>query len=736
MKNLILIALFFFLLNETYGQEISGTVVEKNSSGKSTGIPGVNIFLPGTNFGTTTNDKGEFSLIISGEFPVKLIVSFVGYQRDTIEFKQPVKGFEIGLRPSLSLKEIEIAGKRENTSYSSISTINTQIITSGELKKAACCNLSESFETNSTVDVNYADAVSGAKQIQVLGLDGIYTQILSENLPMIRGLMSPYGLSFIPGTWLESIQITKGTGSVVNGYEAMTGQINIELQKPEIAENVFVNLYAGDRGRLEGNLHLAHKFNERTSTMGFFHASNLIRKNDQNKDGFLDSPLYSQLNGFNRWKYSGKKFAGQIGLRILNEDRTGGQLTFDPEKTRDTLNGYGIGIRNRQIEVFTKSAFLFPNEPYKGLALVSTIRKHDLSSFFGLRDLRSSENSLYLNLIYQSIIFNSDHKFKTGVSYLYDDFKNRFNRKNYNRTESVPGIYGEYSFEKPGLMVGTIGMRLDYHNLYGLVYTPRLHMKFDLSEFTFLRLSAGNGFRVPNMFTDNPGLLASSRRIIILEDPLPERSWNYGLSLSHQFKLFGNEGSFNSDFFRTDFTNQFIMDFDRDQEAVYFYNITGKSYSNSFQAELSYSPMERLDLRTAYKRYDVKVGYMDGTNYKPFTASDRVMFNAGYRTKFDKWAFDYTLQWYGRKRIPLKYGHHEGQIVPTWSDPYFTMNAQITRKLKLFEFYSGVENLTNFMQHLPVIGYEKPFSSGFDASMIWGPVMGRVIYAGIRTKFK
>jgi len=737
MKLFIAILIYIFFINLSFAQTITGNIFEKNSKGEINYLIGVNIYWSETTIGTTSNDKGYFEIEKPQKFPSNLIFSYIGYKTDTILItdENPIN---IEMKSSVLLKEVEIIAREQSTKISTMTPINVETIGKKELLKAACCNLSESFETNASVDVNYTNAISGTKQIQMLGLDGIYTQILSENFPAIRGLSSGVGLSFIPGTWVESIQVTKGTGSVVNGYESIAGQINLEYLKPETSDKLFVNGYAGDFGRYEGNLHYAKKVNEKWSTLLFTHGSTIAKKNDNNKDGFLDAPLSTQYNVFNRWNYSNpNKFReGQLGVKILMEDKQGGQTKFDYKNDFGTKTNFGLGIKNKQFEVFTKTGFMFEEQPYKSVGIITNIKRNEQNSYFGLRKYNGEENSLYMNVIYQNIIKECNHKIKLGASYLLDNYKQSYNDSLFKRNESVPGIFTEYTYDYENKFSVVSGIRADYHNLYGLLINPRIHAKYNFQPQTVLRISGGRGLRVANIFVENSSILTSSRQVIVQENLLPEVAWNYGLTFTHKFDLFNREAVFNTDFFRTDFINQVVADYDKSVHQINFYNLKWQSFSNSFQAEFSFEPIKYFNIKTAYKWYDVRTTYSGELLSKPMLAKDRVFLNLGYITKYEKWKFDWTTKWFGKSRIPNTSSNPYQYRLNSYSDNYFILNSQVTRVFKKFELYLGCENLTDYKQPNAIIANNEPFSNYFDASLIWGPVMGRIIYGGFRFSIK
>lgn len=741
MNRLFLIYIFYLFTGTIMAQHTGGKVSAPDEKGAIGPLPGANVFWYGTTIGTSTDANGMFQIPNPDIIPARLVVSMVGFTADTILIKAPDQAdLKIVLKNSVTLKQVDVVAHQNSTSYSTIKPIGTELISGKELLKAACCNLSESFSTNASVDVAFTDAVSGAKKIQMLGLDGVYTQVLSENIPMLRGLSSAYGLSYVPGTWVENILVTKGTGSVVNGYESISGQINLEFLKPqEQKKRFFINVYGNHKGRVEGNLHVAKKLNEKWSTLLFTHASSNTLEQDMNMDGFLDMPLTEQYNVFNRWDFNNKKnFEAQFGIKALYEDRLGGQTSFNSDDhIHNTAYGpYKIGINTRQIDYFSKTGFLFPSRPGKSIGIQTSGKLQQQEMYFGLRKYNAEQKSFYLNAIYANFIKTTDHKYKMGLSYMLDDYIEKFNDSAFVRQENVPGIFAEYTYTGGEKFSLVAGVREDYHSVAGFQFTPRLHLRYAPLKKTTLRLSGGRGFRTSNVFVENQTVFASSREVIIREKLLPEIAWNYGFSFNQSFKMFTREAFINVDFFRTDFQNQVIVDLDQNVNRVVFYNLKGTSFSNSFQADFGFTPIESFDVKLAYKWYDVQTTYNYELLDKPYIPKSRIMLNMAYATYQEIWKFDFTTNWFGKTRIPSTVLSPVEYQLPTHSNSYFLLQAQITKKFRKFETYLGCENILNYTQSNPVIAAHDPFGPNFDASMIYAPIDGRVIYAGIRLSIK
>ncbi|HWB28156.1 MAG TPA: TonB-dependent receptor [Chitinophagaceae bacterium] len=721
---------------------IKGLVVSVDDKGKFEPLANATVYWLNQNKGVITDTIGVFS-IPEDTRGSRLVISYAGYRADTVAIEDN-KQLKIILAAGSQLKDVTVYGSKRAYYASSLTAVRTQVIGEKELYKAACCNLSESFETNPSVDVSYNDAVTGSKQIQLLGLAGIYTQLTVENMPGPLGIATSNGLSFIPGSWIESIQLTKGTGSVANGYESIAGQINIEEKKPGTSEKLFLNTYVNDMGKTEINFNAAQKVNSKWSTALLLHDDFLTNKTiDGNRDGFRDLPSGNQFTVLNRWQYDNSKgLLGQVGFKILADDKTGGQVNFNPATDKLTTNHYGIGLDNQRYEVFGKLGYIFPEKKYKSIGLQVAAFSHTQNDYFGLTAYNAKQQNAYANLIYQSIIGNTNHKFRTGISFLYDYYNETFNAVNYRRKEVVPGAFFEYTWEASAKFNMVAGIRADHNSLFGYFITPRLNARYQPYKNTTLRFSAGRGERTANIFAENTGWFISSRTINIMSGIpggayglKPEIAWNEGISIDQKFKLFQKDGSMTLDFFRTDFVNQVIADVDKSASQINFYNLQGKSYSNSLQAEINYSLVKRVDLRLAYRLFDVKTTYHNALLERPLVAKQRAFASVHYETA-NKWKFDYTVQVIGQKRLPYSGDVPAQYQWQNYSPAYAVMNLQISKSLKAWELYAGAEDLNNYSQKQLIIDAANPFGHYFDASVIWGPAFGRMIYAGMRLSIK
>ncbi len=743
------------------GQHLMGLVVQKNSAGTDEAVPGANVFWLGTTDGATTGLNGIF-MIEKKPGENKLVISFTGMVADTLTITNQTN-IKVELKP-IQLKEVIIEGWNPSTGLAHSRPVNTLVMLEKELFKAACCNLSESFETNPSVDVAFTDALTGTRQIQMLGLAGPNTLISIENMPGVRGLASSQGIQFIPGTWINSIEVTKGVGPVVNGYESIAGQINVELKKPQQSEKLYLNGYVNQSGRSEANVNYTAMTGEKWATTFLLHASARPFMMDQNEDGFLDFPTGRQFNAINRWVYnSGTGWLGQFGIKILNDKKMGGQVGYEPEMDKFTTNKYGLEINTARTELWGKLGYQFRGKPYKSFGLQLSALKHDHESYFGFITHAANEKSAYANFIYQSIIGSTNHKFKTGFSFLHDEFDERLlsgtrpiityetdgttqirSVVNFDRVENVPGAFAEYTYDYLDKISIVAGARIDFHNLFGTIFTPRLHTLFNITETTSLRLSAGKGTRVANVIAENTGILASSRQLIFsgLTSKYaygfkPDQAWNYGASLSQDFTLNYRPGTVSADYFYTTFKNQVVMDPYQSPQEAHFFGLTGKSYSHSLQFQVDYQLVRRFDVRIAYRYLDVKTAYLMGElKQRPLLPSKRAFINLAYETK-NKWKFDYTAQWLGSQRIPGTLTNPQLFQAAAKSPDYVLMNAQVSKDLKnRWSVYIGMENITDFTVPNPIVSASEPFSPYFDSSLVWGPIFGRMAYAGFRYRVK
>jgi len=743
MKIKFILFVFFICFN-SYSQELlTGKVSFLNKDNEVILVEGVSVYWKDSSIGVISDKTGNYSIPFSKDSNI-LVFKMLGFKQESITIEDMKTYNHTLIEQSDQLDEVVVSKRKKSIQKSYFKTQNIVNVSSEELLKAACCNVSESFETNPSIDVNYSNAITGVKQVRMLGLESPYLLITEENIPMVRGASQVFGLSFIPGPWVESMQITKGTGSVVNGFESISGQINIELQKPVVDEPIFINVFRSNMGRNEMNFHLNRNINNKISTKFFLHADNNNSINDNNSDGFLDHPNYKGINFFNRWQYINleKGIVSFLGLRYMKEDKNAGE---DVANLKLKRMPWLSEINTQRFDSNFKFGYVNPNIPYQSIGFQMAYSNHEQISFFGNRNYNINQDSFYSSFLYNSILGNTMNKFKAGLNFSYDDFEELvdFENKKYNRIDKSIGGFFEYSYDNLDKLSLVAGLRYDIHNNMGSFFTPRFHLRFQPLDKSVFRFSIGSGRKSSNIFSENQGVFSSGRNIKILAKTAsgkfyglnPEKAWNYGISFRQGFALNNQEGDVTIDYYITDFQNQIIVDFEKQGE-LQFYNLEGKSFAKSFQIEIDYSINNNINLKSAFKNYDVKKQYNSGFKQNPLTPKNRFFINLDFSSNLNEnnaqWRFDFTYNWIGKQRLPL----HSGQSsLKGYSPSYVLMNTQLTRVFsEKFDIYLGAENLGSYTQNNPILGNENPFGTNFDSTLIYAPINGAMIYLGLRLK--
>lgn len=731
-----------------FGQSLKGKVyfVSPDGSKEDGGFATV-IWVEG-NQAVDADYAGEFSFKkIKGD-RATMIASFVGYRRDTLVLDLPAESVEFNLKEENELNELIVQGRQASNFLSKSASVRTEVISAAGLCKMACCSLAESFENSASVSVGYSDAVSGAKQIKLLGLSGAYTQMLDENRPVMRGLASPFGLSYIPGQWLESIQIAKGPSSVVNGSEAITGQINMEHRKPTAEIPFFLNLFTNTNLRAEGNIASSLQLNDKWSTVVMAHASKDNMKHDGNDDTFRDDPLTTQFNIDNRWLYQSGPGGVQVrfGVKAFSDERIGGQMSYkkgmNKEGEFDAMKQdiWGSEIHNSGLDSYLKVGIPLADEGATSLALIADYSYYDMESSYGGKYYSGYQNNAFINLMFQDQV-TDNHKYIVGLSGQFDFINENYRSYTINgelnpvlgfpldgRNDRVYGAYGEYTYSNDKVTV-VAGVRLDRHSDDKWYFTPRANVKYSFTPDLIVRLTGGKGYRQANIVADNLGILSSAREIYVEEAPEMEEAWTFGGNITQYFDLWAGEDSFISfDYFRSSFDSQVVIDWDKGAGSGYvsIYNCHGRSFTDTYQVDLSVEPFERFTAMATFRYTNAKVE-MDGQGIvsRPLMSKYKGVLNLQYSTNLQKWIFDFTAQINGPAALPEFMGGGESPVYPM-------LYGQITKRFKGIDIYAGVENITNYKQDNPIIGAENPFSDEFNASMVWGPLMGTMVYCGIR----
>lgn len=731
---------------DLYAQTFQGNIYYKKADGSREPLPFAQIYLLEQARLIDADENGRFSLEITA--PTTMVATYVGYSRDTIQVSPGTVSADFFLSGENGIEESIISGKQAG--LSKMKPVRTEVITSAGLCKMACCALAESFENSASVTVGFSDAVTGARQIKLLGLSGTYTQMLDENRPVMRGLANPFGLSFVPGQWLESIQIAKGPSSVINGAEAITGQINMEHRKPTDETPLFVQAYGSSDRMFEANIASALQINEKWSVINLAHVGGTTSKMDHNRDGFRDEPEDFQVNLATRWLYyapSGVQV--RFGARYIYDDRLGGQMTATKDMAHNiSIGSWGSRILNKGINPYVKVGVPLNSDNSANIALVLDYNHHEFNSFFGKTMFDGKQNSAFANLIFQNE-FNEFHKLEAGITAQYDNIPQSYRTEAYDRShasevsfllnEKSLSAFGEYTFTLDDRLTFVGGLNLAYNSSYGWMLAPRANVKWSITDNVILRALGGRGYRTANIITDNLGVLSTGTTLCGYTpldsfsgvNPL-EDAWTFGGNVTFYLPFgYDEENTYLSfDYFRNDFNHQVIVN----QENPYytrFYNLEGKSYTNTFQLDFSVDPIERFNITATLRYTDAKVTLESGEGLveRPMTSRFKGVLNLQYATAMSKWIFDFTAQLNGRMKLPYPAAAEWGM---EYSPVYPMLYAQVTRKFKGIDVYVGGENLTNFRQKDAIISAQNPWADNFNASFVWGPLMGIKVYAGIR----
>lgn len=761
-KFLISVLLLLTAAGWGIAQPLTGKVLQIADHGDTSVVTNAAVQWLHTDIGAYTGSDGKFTLPRTKTDT--LVISFPTFLPDTVVIPRGQTGLTFFLNTAHSLNEVSIVAN--DGSYISVQPILTQIISTEGLRRAACCNLAESFESSIAVDAEYADAVSGARQISMLGLAGTYSQILLENVPYIRMLAHQFGLGFVPGSWMESISLSKGTSSVVNGFEAITGQINIDYKKPETnMEKFFMNFYANSmgKGELSMNTRIPVGKDEKVSTNFLVFFGDQFFKTDMNHDGFMDAPRSRQAQVMNRWDYKSPIVEGRTMVDFIWDNRFGGQMAYNPNGISPAVLTYGFTSDNKRVDVITKNGFLLNGE-HESIGTILSFTGHWLDSRYGYRTIYSGDQySVYANVLYSNKFGAEErHKLTAGASLQYDClnelYENRVDLSYYDRPhhhDMIPGVFAEYAYIIDPKLVVMAGMRLDYNmvrdkshssiwtNISQLFWTPRVHLKWQAAKDLSIRASVGKGYRNAHFFAENQSLLLSSRTIHFDGPAIPEEAWNAGASLAWQFNMPGGKATLAVDYFYTYFLQQMIVDLDQDVHAVHYYALNGgyngygnRSRSHSAQVELTLKPIQRFEILLAYRYNDVRYMRNGVMRQKDMMSPHKALVNLNYSTPYDKWKFNINCQVFGPMPLPNTQSNPDVYRRPDVSKPYCILNAQVTKKFRKWEIYFGGENLLNVKQKDPIVQAENPFGEYFDATMVYMPITGIMGYVGVRVILK
>jgi len=735
-----ILGLLLFMPILGLSQFVTGKVVDGNNKP----LAGASVVWLNKKTGITAKEDGSFSIKRTPS-DVMLVVSYSGYASDTFDVVNNNTVLLV-LKVKSNLQAVEVSGEKAGIVISNLSPNKVEVITSVELKKSACCDLAGCFETQSSVQPQTTNIITNAKELRILGLSGVYNQVLIDGFPMIQGLTFTYGISGIPGTLVDNIYISKGANSVLQGHESISGQINVETKKPNASEKLFVNAYMNSFLEKHVNLNANFKKGKWHSLLAF-HMVQPANKIDRDKDDFLDLPLLTRYMVMNKWKVGRENdwgWSSETAIRFLTENRVGGQKFFDPGKHKGSSSIYGNTVKLNQPELWSKTNYRF-NDVHRLTLYLSGFHQNQ-QSFFGSLSYNARQTNAFINLQHE-FKYAINNTLKTGMSFKHlqldedivftDNIISRNYNGNYRRSENITGFFTEntMTFFK-GKLTWIAGIRGDNHNSFGWNITPRTLLKYDPTTKLTIRANIGTGWRTVNFFSENIGLLASSRDIVFSEALKPEKALNMGVNVTQKFEKTNVSGYISMDYYRTGFQNQVFPDYDTDPTKAFVKNFTGKSVSNGFQADFFMKLYKRFEFKAGYNYLDV---YRVNNGIKealPFNPRHKALTTFSYKPLSNKFHADVNIHWFGEQRLPNTKANPVEYRRPDYSQDYTTVNAQFTYIFKKFEVYTGCENIFNFRQYQPIISWQNPFSPYFDISSVWGPTRGREFYAGFRWKLK
>lgn len=719
--KILLMAMLVIFGQYAHAQKNIMVHVEDNQTKEP--LIGASVYWAETVDGVATNLDGVAYIKAPTQYPAYLVASYVGYQSDTIELTKSEEYLHFALTEEMILDVTEVKARRRDQYIRTLDPAKTEVISQNQLKKAACCNLSESFQTNASAQVNFEDAVTGAKQIELLGLKGIYVQNTIENTPSLRGLPASFALDNVPAPWIKSIELAKGTPSVRSGYEGVTGSININYKEPQNLSPLYIDVFGSHTGRFEGNL--MSGINRKNWGTGIYFNGALTKdKRDRNKDGFYDQPQVDQINLMNSWNFANDKVETRFLVKGLHENRVSGQISLPDGQ--DEL--YKIGIRTNRVEGISKVGIFLPNGLERSLGITTSGFWHNQKGQYGKNQYDGMQGSFFGNVLFQTVINNTNHTLFTGGSIMYDYYDENVNGTQLKRTDIVPGVSAEYTYKFLDKITLVAGLRADFSNRFKAQINPRLHFRYEPIEGTQIRLAGGRGFRIPNVYAENIYMFASSREINSIEKIGFESAWNSGISILQDIRLGSKTSKLAVDYFHTRFTNQVIVDIENGNNRVDIYNLDGKSFSNSLMVEWSIEPVMGFDMKFAYRLEDVRQTMQGKLIKKSMLPPHRGLISLSYTTRDDAWMFTANTNIHSKVRYPDSFSESSNKYSPVNA----MLSAQITRYQGDFEFFFGGENLLNIKQKDLIIGYNDPFGEVFDTYQVWGTPIGPVAYGGIR----
>lgn len=706
MRFNLLLFLLAFQLSQSQDFRVTGTVLSQGQP-----LTSASVYIENSNTGTSTDIEGQFTLSFSNIKNPKLVISFLGYKTQIKKINSESTDLgTIELELEEALEEIVVSGTLKAVSKRD-SPVPVEVYGQSFFKANPTASIFDALENINGVRSQLNCSICSTGSVNINGQEGSYTMVLIDGFPIVSGLSTVYGFSGIPQALIERIEVIKGPASTLYGSEAVAGVINLITKLPENTSKLSVDSFFSGWGEVNTDLAYKYQLSDKTSAIlgvNYFNYSNPI---DNNKDGFTDLTLQDRISIFNKFTI-GNKFS--IATRFVYEDRWGGQMGWLP-KHRGGEELYGESIFTRRFEFFGKYQF------NKNLSFQFSFNDHNQNSAYGKILLKADQTIGFGQMVWNKNI--AKHELLMGLAYrftFYDDNTtatfNDFSSQNMASITHLPGLFIQNQTQINPYNTLLLGIRYDHNSIHGDILTPRINYKINNSDkSSILRLSAGTGYRVAQVFTEDHAALTGARKVVFLDDLNPERSWNANMNFVQKFYL--RKGAiidFDFSLFTTHFSNKIIPDYETDPNKIIYDNLTGKSTSNGISLNINLFAQGGLRINVGATYIDTYVEE-NGIKTVPFLTE---RFQGVWKVE-KKWiANDLTLDFTGTNtgalRLPTL-GNLDPR--PSYSDPFSILNVQLTKTWNnTIEYYGGVKNILNFVP--PSNSITRPFDP-FDRQVVF-----------------
>ena len=723
MKKIIYIICFLTLQFPLYSQSLSGTIKSDIP------IPFASISVKGQSIGTASNADGFFEIndIKAGSY--ELVFSAIGFNKlkKNISIQAGKNTLDIILEPSsYDIEQVVVTGTMKET-FLSTSPVKVDVVTQKFLKKVATSNVMEVIENVNGVQKQINCGVCGTNDIHINGMEGPYTLVLINGMPVMSSLSTVYGFNGIPTSLIKQIEIIKGPSSTLYGTEAVAGVINILTKEPLDVSTIELESFI--TSHFEKNIDFAYapkmKKVDVLLSGNYFKMDNFL---DDNKDNFTDIPFSERLSLFNQWNFkrkSRKKFS--LSAKYFQEDRSGGVKEWN-ENLRGNDSIYGESIYTDRIEL--AASYELPMD--EDVRIDASYNYHHQDSYYGNTKYEAFQNIYFANLIWNKSI-GHNHDFISGLSYRYQTFMDS-TLANINERKFIPAFFVQDEITLNRKWTSLLGIRTDYHDEHRFIFSPRMNLKFKPKTYTTFRLNAGTGFRLVNLFTEDHAFLTGSREVLVVEDLKPEESYNINLNANHIFSLGRSTGTIDIDAFYTYFTNKITPDYDVNSNQIIYANLDGFSVSRGLAFNIQQNFEIPLSIKAGGTFLDVYSVYDNNIRENElFAPSFTGVFSLSYN--WDK--INTSIDWIAKVTSPMSLPTFPYPFERVEESPWFSQHHLQIKKVfsESLTAFIGVKNVFNYTQESPLVDWQNPFGDDFDTSYAYGPLQSRRFLFGLSVKF-